>query len=153
TTSRFAGEVEYVFRHAIFRDAAYAMLTDADRALGHRLAAGWLDAAGEKQPLVLAEHFERGGAPARAIPEDARAAEEALARDDFAGARARAGRGVGCGAEGEELGRLRLLIAEAHNWRAEEKDAEWSAGQALGLVARHSAAWFDAARQALAASL
>src|SRR5262249_20004032 len=109
--------------------------------------------AGGKQPLVLAEHLEGGGALARATPEYARAAEEALAGNDFAGALARASRGIGCGAEGEALGRLRLLIAEAHNWRAEEKDAEWSATQALGLVPRQSAAWFDAARQALAASL
>src|SRR5262249_1472055 len=109
--------------------------------------------AGGKQPLVLAEHLEGGGALARATPEYARAAEEALAGNDFAGALARAHRGVGCGAEGETLGRLRLLIAEAHNWRAEEKDAEWSAVQALGPLPRHDAAWYEAARQALAPSL
>ena len=36
--SRFAGEEEYVFRHALIREGAYAMLTDRDRELGHRLA-------------------------------------------------------------------------------------------------------------------
>src|SRR5262249_5624909 len=37
--SRFPGHREYRFRHAIVREAAYALLTDTDRALGHRLAA------------------------------------------------------------------------------------------------------------------
>jgi hypothetical protein len=33
-----AGEDEYAFRHALVRDAAYAMLTDADRTAAHVLA-------------------------------------------------------------------------------------------------------------------
>ena len=41
--------------HALVRDAAYAMLTEKDRVLGHRLAAEWLEARGEmalgKKPL------------------------------------------------------------------------------------------------------
>ena len=40
--ARVPGEAEYAFRHALVREAAYAMLTDADRALGHRLAGAWL---------------------------------------------------------------------------------------------------------------
>src|SRR5262249_54019310 len=32
---RFAGEDEFQFRHALVREAAYAMLTDRDRRLGH----------------------------------------------------------------------------------------------------------------------
>ena len=60
-TPRFPGEDEYGFRHALFRDAAYAMLTDDDRALAHRLAADWLERAGEDDPVLLAEHRERGG--------------------------------------------------------------------------------------------
>ena len=39
---KFPGEDEYVFRHGLVREAAYAMLTDADRGLGHRLAGQWL---------------------------------------------------------------------------------------------------------------
>jgi hypothetical protein len=33
--SRFAGESEYAFRHALLRDAAYSTLTDEDRRSGH----------------------------------------------------------------------------------------------------------------------
>ena len=43
-------------RHALLREAAYEMLTDGDRALGHALAGAWLERAGGVQPIVLAEH-------------------------------------------------------------------------------------------------
>jgi eukaryotic-like serine/threonine-protein kinase len=64
--STFPGEVEYAFRHALLREAAYAMLAEADRALGHRLAAAWLGRAGEGDAVLLAEHHLRGGEPERA---------------------------------------------------------------------------------------
>ena len=54
--SRFAGERELAFRHAMVREAAYAMLTDGDRALGHRLAGAWLERAGETGAAVIIEH-------------------------------------------------------------------------------------------------
>src|SRR5687768_11805824 len=39
---RLPGEREYQFRHALVRDAAYDMLTEPDRVLGHLLAGQWL---------------------------------------------------------------------------------------------------------------
>src|SRR5439155_18684750 len=54
---KFPNEEEYVFRHALVREAAYSTLTDADRALGHRLAAEWLEQRGERDSMVLAEHY------------------------------------------------------------------------------------------------
>ncbi|HTB79218.1 MAG TPA: protein kinase, partial [Polyangiaceae bacterium] len=65
---RYPGESEFAFRHSLLREAAYVMLTDDDRATGHRLAGGWLERAGEKDALTMADHFERGGEPARAVP-------------------------------------------------------------------------------------
>ncbi|WP_437968610.1 AAA family ATPase [Sorangium sp. So ce260] len=59
--SRFPGEEEFGFRHALLREGAYAMLTDGDRALGHRLAGRWLAERGEGDPLLLAEHLDKGG--------------------------------------------------------------------------------------------
>ncbi|MDB4989750.1 MAG: protein kinase, partial [Myxococcaceae bacterium] len=76
--ARFLGEVEYVFRHALLRDAAYAMLTEGDRHLAHDLAGEWLEAAGERDACVLADHYERGTAPVRACPWLLRAARGAL---------------------------------------------------------------------------
>jgi eukaryotic-like serine/threonine-protein kinase len=76
--SRIAGDAEYRFRHALMRDAAYAMLVEADRAPGHRLAARFLEPIGDSDPLVLAEHYERGDLPEHAVPLYLRAAERAL---------------------------------------------------------------------------
>jgi hypothetical protein len=64
---RFAGEEEYGFRHALLREGAYAMLPAHDREVGHRRAGEWLEAAGEQDLLVLAEHFHRGAEHRRAI--------------------------------------------------------------------------------------
>ena len=64
--SRFPGETELRFRHTLLREGAYAMLTESDRVLGHRLAAAYLEAQGESDALVLAEHWERGREPDRA---------------------------------------------------------------------------------------
>jgi eukaryotic-like serine/threonine-protein kinase len=75
--SRFAGEREARFRHGLLRDAAYRMLTEADRVTGHKLAGEWLEGIGEKQALVLADHFERGGEPKRAVRWIAQAAQAA----------------------------------------------------------------------------
>src|SRR5262249_23705252 len=55
--SRLRDEEAYAFRHQLLREAAYAMLTDDDRKLGHRLAGRWLVRAGEDDGAVLAEHF------------------------------------------------------------------------------------------------
>jgi predicted ATPase len=40
--SRFAGEVEYGFRHALVREAAYSLLDEDDRRAGHRAVAEYL---------------------------------------------------------------------------------------------------------------
>jgi len=74
-----AGEVELAFRHDLVRDAAYQMLIPGDRMVGHRLAGSWLQAHGETDALVLAEHFAGGGVTDQAVEWFARAAERALA--------------------------------------------------------------------------
>jgi tetratricopeptide (TPR) repeat protein len=59
-----AGDEEHAFRHALLREGSYAMLTERDRVLGHRLAGHWMrgvaSAGGEVRPAVMAEHFFRG---------------------------------------------------------------------------------------------
>ena len=49
---RLGGAREFVFRHTLLRGTAYSTLTDEDRVLGHRLAAQWLDQAGEDGEVV-----------------------------------------------------------------------------------------------------
>jgi len=151
-TSRFSGEEEYAFRHALVADAARAMLTDHDRKLGHRLAGEWLERAGETEPLVLAQHFELGGEPARAVEWYARAARQALEGNDLEAALARAERGAACGAQGPTLGSLRLVQAEAHQWRGEHAQALLRAFEAMELLPSASRPWFQAASEAATAA-
>ncbi|MGZ3422725.1 MAG: serine/threonine-protein kinase [Polyangiales bacterium] len=151
TTGRFAGEEEIAFRHAVVREAAYGMLTDEDRMLGHRLAAEWLARAGENDALVLAEHWERGGEPLRAIEQYRRAAEQALGGTDLAAAIARAERGIACGADGILLGALRAIQAEAHKWRGEFREAESAGKEAMRALPPRTAPWYAALCEVVAA--
>jgi eukaryotic-like serine/threonine-protein kinase len=141
---RFPSEIEYVFRHSLVREAAYQMLTDGDRVLGHRLAGEWLAASGERDARVLAEHFERGNDPASAMRWYRRAAEQALGGDDFAAVLTATYRAVALGAGGEELGALSVLSAEAHRWRGEFPDAAECAQDGLRRLPAGSPRWFDA---------
>ena len=149
SAGRFPGEEEFAFRHALLRDGAYAMLTDEDRKLGHVLAGDWLERMGERDAMTLAEHFERGGARARALPWYPRATEQALEGNDLEGALTRAERGIACGATGTALGLLRGLQAEARNWRGENAEALALATEAMTLLPNGKAAWFAAAREAI----
>ena len=151
-SSRFPGEDELQFRHALVREGAYAMLTDADRRLGHQLAGDWLERAGEGDPMVLGEHFERGGDRLRAVDSYRYAAEQALSASDFRGAADRAERAVACGAQGVTLGALRLAQAEAHKWCGEFADAARHGIAAMELVPVASTRWFLAANEAAEAS-
>lgn len=81
--SRFAGERELCFRHALLREAAYATLTGVDRTRSHALAAEWLAAHGETDPMVLAHHWEMAGRPERAADLLLDAATRAVAGADL----------------------------------------------------------------------
>lgn len=156
--SRFSGELEYTFRHAIVREAAYAMVTERDRIVGHRLAGGWLEArvteGADVEAVALAEHFRRGGEPLRSITWYRRAAQQALEGDDLAGAIECAERAIGCmdAAEvsssfhdRELVGTLRQLQAGAHVWRAEYALAAERGNEALALLSPASVPWLVAA--------
>ncbi|MCC7541310.1 MAG: protein kinase [Deltaproteobacteria bacterium] len=146
--SRFAGRVELAFRHALVRDAALALLTEDDRKLGHRLAAQWLERAGERDPLAVGSHHEQAGDGERAAECLVRAAEGALAAGDLGGALAHAARAVVLGASGVQLGRARLVEAEVHRWRHEPGLRAERAEQAATLLPWASDAWLRAATQA-----
>jgi tetratricopeptide (TPR) repeat protein len=111
--SRFPGDQEYTFRHGLLRDAAYAMLTEADRATGHLIAGDWLEQAGEKEPLTLADHFDLGKQPKRAAPWLVRAARAALHGGNPRATLQLGRRAITCGAEGPERGALGLFQVTA----------------------------------------
>ncbi|WP_437501350.1 serine/threonine-protein kinase [Sorangium sp. So ce1099] len=138
---------EYCFRHALVREAAYGMLTARDLRIGHALAGSFLEAAGEGDPMVLAEHFERGEEAAKAAEWYLRAADKALHGNDLAAAIACAERGIACAPDPDAVGALRLVEAEALLWRGEPALAEQRGVEATRHLAPGSVAWFSAFTQ------
>ncbi|MFY9588588.1 MAG: tetratricopeptide repeat protein [Actinomycetota bacterium] len=57
--SSVAGDVEYSFRHVLFRDVAYGQIPRAERAEKHRRAAEWMENLGrpEDHSEMLAYHY------------------------------------------------------------------------------------------------
>jgi eukaryotic-like serine/threonine-protein kinase len=139
------------FRHALLREAAYAMLTDDDRRLGHRLAGQWLEANGEQDAAALAEHYHRGDAAVDAARWFLVATQQALEGDDLPRAVHYAERGIDCGAEGHTLGHLHRVLAEAWNWQGIFTRAERHGLLALDLLP-HGDHWYRAAAEVLLAS-
>ncbi len=153
--ARSPDEVEYAFRHALLREAAYGMLTEEDRAVGHRLAGEWLESAGESDAMVLAECFERGGERGRAATWYQRAAEQAFEGNDLDLAVARAERAISCaGADlGETwLGQVLLLEAQVNRWRGQHRDALERGLQAMRALPPGGAAWWDATAEVVTAA-
>jgi len=138
---RFPEQIEYRFRHSLVRQAAYGMLADADRVLGHRLAGQWLEQAGETDAMVLAEHFERGDASDRAVSWFFRATEQALEGGDLDAVLARSARGLACGATGATRGSLVGMAGYVYTWRTRYAEAAASYREALLELPRGGAAW------------
>jgi hypothetical protein len=136
------GARQLVFRHALVREGAYAMLTDEDRQLGHRLAGEWLESQCLQEAAVLAEHYDRARDVARAIHWSCIDAERAIDTYDASAFR-RAERGVRLGATGIDLGRLLVVQALALDRRLDPRAGE-IATQALPLLPRATTDWYRA---------
>ncbi len=150
--SRLANEVEYQFRHTLVRDAAYALLTRADRELGHGLAGSWLEQAGEHDSRILAEHYLRSRMPERAVPKLCRAVEHALEGNDFGAVQILAERGVEAGADGEQRGQLRAHQALASFWQSRYADSRQLGLDAITALEEGSPLWFGALGCAIVAT-
>jgi tetratricopeptide (TPR) repeat protein len=147
--ARFPGETEYVFRHALVREAAYGMLTDEDREVGHRLAGGWLAGAGERDAKVLAECFELGGLRGEAATWYRRAAEHAFEGNDLSLVLTLAERAIACAASDPAFdarwhGEMYLLQASANRFRGLPREMQQCALEALALLPRGSAPFYRA---------
>jgi tetratricopeptide (TPR) repeat protein len=140
-----SSEPELAFRHLLVREAAYAAWGDADRERAHRAAGDWLEANGEVDPLLLAEHFRRGGEPRRAVAWYHRAAEQDLEGNDFVGAVDRVERGLACGPDDPLRVGLLLLAVEAHRWRGENELHERRCREVMSLSVPGDRAWCVAA--------
>jgi tetratricopeptide (TPR) repeat protein len=144
TGSRFPGDNEYRFHHALIREAAYGLLTDENRQQGHALAGQYLERAGEHDPLVLAEHYQRSGDGKSALRFLIRAAIQALEGNDLVAALSRAERAVQIGVEGEQLGTLRSVQSWAHFWSGNLGAAFTSGTEAVPLLPAGSRFWCSA---------
>ncbi len=141
--TRFPQHREYVFRHALVREVAYATLTPDDRARAHLRAAHWLQERGERDPAVLGRHFEQGGDPSSARTRFESAARVALDGNDATGALAHAQRAMALGVSGVARGRVLAVVAEAHRSRGELALAADAAHDALELLSTGSSAWYS----------
>lgn len=139
------------FRHRLVREAAYAMLTEEDRALGHCLAAEWIEDAGEARAAEVAAHYASAGRAREAARWYARAALEALRGNDLSGALALAERGLEAGAV-EEEGPLACAAAQALAWLGRTERALASAELAMETTRVGSRDWLLAASVAAVAA-
>ncbi len=147
-----SGGRELKFRHALVRDAAYAMLTEQDRTWGHRLAAEWLESSGKADPLLLAEQFIRGELPLRAVRWFRRAAEQALDGRDLDAVRRHAQRAIDAGATDADLAAAYHLQAVASYWQSRYAEAQRQATSAARLFPRGTSEWFRAVAEAVVSS-
>jgi serine/threonine protein kinase/tetratricopeptide (TPR) repeat protein len=129
--SRSVGNThQHVFRHALLYQAAYAMLSPKEEVSGHYLAGHFLEEQGERDAIVLADHFEKGEKPERAVRWLRVAANQAMEVDDLKAALERVDRGVRLGAQGDDLAELRVVESEARYWKGEYVEAERAAREA-----------------------
>ena len=91
--SRFPGTREWVFKHALVREVAYASLGERERKELHALAAAWLSSMGEDSATV-AGHYDLGGQHVSAADHWSRAAQRALATNALADALSMADRAL-----------------------------------------------------------
>jgi len=146
-TSAVAGEIEWVFRQELVREAAYASLLDEDKRALHRRAGDWLEGVGGADLGHVAHHFHVAGELTHAASLYARATEQAMAsfsQMDIALELAR--RGLECGATGDE--RATLLVTKAHVFSRTGRLGEGiePAEQAAQLVKPGSEPWVEAQR-------
>jgi serine/threonine protein kinase len=122
--SRFAGTREYLFKHALVRDVAYASAGEALKKDLHAGAARWLNSMGEDAATV-AQHFDLGGRHEEAADHWEVAARRALATNSLREAVFMADRALTF-AEGKPTAFARaVLLDEAHSRldaRASERD-------------------------------
>ncbi len=133
-------EIPLRFRHALMREAAYSLLTEEDRTLGHRLAALFLEGS-KADPAVIADHWQRAGQREQAVVWYIQAAERAYERDDHASCGALATKALACEPSGESLGVLLAMDGDARVWQWDWKRAFSDFEQAIALLEPGSNWW------------
>jgi eukaryotic-like serine/threonine-protein kinase len=139
------GDERYMVRHALIRDAAYAMLTDEDRVLGHVLAARRLEHKGSAPAAAIATHYELGRDTAQAASWFVRAAEGALQLADYPGALDLAERALVNETVPALAGRLARVRSVAHWYRGDIGACTHCSEEAIRVLPARSAEWYECA--------
>lgn len=132
-TSTLAGDREYIFKHALTRDVAYATVPRAVRSPTHGRVAEWIEqvAPGRTDEVLdlLAHHWGQAGNAARAVPYLLRAGDRA--RQVFANRRA-----VEAYSQALSLGGDMIPVAERADIRRRR-------GETLQVLSQYDAAQSD----------
>jgi serine/threonine protein kinase/tetratricopeptide (TPR) repeat protein len=131
---RFANLAEYGFRHGLLREGVYATLTERDRTSAHRRAGHWLAGVGERDPGVLAQHFDLGDEPEHAVGYYVAAAEQTRAASDYPAAIRLAERGLALAVEPTATAELWSLVADASYWSRDFERGVRAAEAALAIA-------------------
>jgi serine/threonine protein kinase len=129
--SRFEGTREYLFKHALVRDVAYASAGEELARVLHAAAARWLASMGEDAATV-AQHFDLGGKHEEAAEYWEAAARRALATNSLREAVSMADRALTFAVDRPLAFNRAMLLEEAYSRldaRASERD---SAIRAMG---------------------
>ena len=138
------GHRRFYFRHALLRDAAYAMLTPDDIQTGHRAAGLFLEShtpTADQNPMELVHHFEMGGERPRAAHHCSIATARAYQADDLHSAIACADKASALGLTGSALGQVRLTQARAYYWMDKLQGARASAAEAAERLSGPTPCW------------
>lgn len=138
---RFASEVQYRFRHALVRDAAYGLVSDEEKAAWHAAAGAFLESVGEPETVVLAAHFRIGQQLARAVSCYVRAAEQAFEAGDGDAALDCVEGGLACGAQGVEHATLLSVRVSIQFWREQFQEVLQVGQEAVQSLAPGSKHW------------
>ncbi|HNN92771.1 MAG TPA: protein kinase [Pseudomonadota bacterium] len=141
TQSSPGPSTEYEFRHALLRDAAYALLTEADAAAGHLRAAEFLAGQADRAPAIIADHFERGGAGERAAPQYLLAVRAELTSGDTESSLRFLDRGLACTRDRRLRGEFLSLRALRGILQNQFDECVEPATQAMQLLPAGSSGW------------
>jgi len=146
-----ASKAALVFAHAMMRDAAYDLLTESDRALGHRLAARFFEAAERSNPMVTAQHYARAGDAAGAGRWYLRATLEAFKIGDFSATTFAAELALNHELAQHERGHVQALAAHAYRLLGNVERSKRLSADALSALSPNTPLWREAARTAMMA--
>jgi len=143
--SHFPTETEYRFHHALVRDAAYSMVPENLRSAGHLQAGKWLEAVGQPEPVILAEHYKLGGQKEKALHFFTRACKQNCERQrsDLQGAQRCLEAALACAPTGQALTELQVLEADISFWMDDFPRTLAVSNEVLPKLVEGSGAWMQ----------